>query len=236
MSYPKKAPKAKTAAKEQEWEKQRDKASGIQKRDQLKSLLVNKFKTKYAVQLKDHRLEALLLDEVAKFISQSTLTEANLQKFDLHLGTLFHERSAKGSAVGAKAGAAATPHEAKTNPKEVASLAQAPADPTASPQKDNWACIVEYNRKLHDDEQKAALDKQKDMKTKLKAELDRQIEDKRKLQAAQQQKEKDLEARQVRMETDQQNRDRAKEQHQKELVLKQSLEARKISERIIPFV
>ncbi len=230
MSYPKRSPKQ--GKSEQDWAKQKDKAYGNQKRDQIKVLLLNKFKTKYATAMKDPKAESLLVAEVVKFISQSTLTEANLQKLDVRIAATLKAKPSAAKSPGASPNPkAAVPSVAASPPK----LSAAEAKPTAGAEpsaEDNWAYIMEYNKKLHEEEQQAYLEKQKWMKTKMKSELDRQMELKRKLLEKQEQNERDLEARQVRLETDLELKDRTKELKEKERVLKQSHEMQRIAERI----
>ena len=240
MSYPKKTTKPKTgksAKDEKEWEKQRDKNYGIQKRDQLKSLLLGKFKTKYVTELKDPKMEALIANEVLKFISQSTLTEANLQKLDTQIGELLKSKVEVHKPKPAE-GHGKTDHKPESvKAKEGSKKETAPdkGTPTTAEEKkaeDSWACIVDYNKKQYDGEQQALLAKQKDMKIKMKQELDKQIESKKKIQEEQKRKEKETEEIQVKLETDLEHKDKIKDLKQKERVVKETMEAQDIFESI----
>ncbi len=62
---------------EQRWEK----LLGIQKREQLKGMLVHKFKLKYG-----NKAEQYINNEVGKFLSNNRLTEENLKKLDERIG------------------------------------------------------------------------------------------------------------------------------------------------------
>ena len=59
----------------------REKLLNIQKKEQLKGLLVNKFKLKYG-----DNAEKLITNEVTKFLTNDRLTEANLVKLDSKIG------------------------------------------------------------------------------------------------------------------------------------------------------
>jgi hypothetical protein len=54
----------------------------IQKREQLKGLLVNKFKTKYG---NHSAIRKLIENEVQRFLTNDRLTEANLKALDIRL-------------------------------------------------------------------------------------------------------------------------------------------------------
>lgn len=62
-------------------ESRKEKLLNIQKKEQLKGLLVNKFKLKYG-----DKAEKLITSEVAKFLKNDRLTESNLVKLDEKIG------------------------------------------------------------------------------------------------------------------------------------------------------
>ena len=62
-------------------EQKRDKLLNIQKREQLKGMLIHKFKLKYG-----DKAEAYINNEVGKFLSNNRLTEENLKKLDEKIG------------------------------------------------------------------------------------------------------------------------------------------------------
>lgn len=59
----------------------REKLLNIQKKEQLKGLLVNKFKLKYG-----DKAEKMITNEVTKFLNTERLTEANLVQLDSKIG------------------------------------------------------------------------------------------------------------------------------------------------------
>ncbi len=59
----------------------REKLQGIQKREQLKGMLVNKFKAKYGA-----KQSAAISNQVDKFLNENRLTEENLKKLDDKIG------------------------------------------------------------------------------------------------------------------------------------------------------
>ncbi len=62
-------------------EQRREKLLGIQKREQLKGMLIHKFKLKYG-----NKAEQYINNEVSKFLSNNWLTEENLKKLDEKIG------------------------------------------------------------------------------------------------------------------------------------------------------
>jgi hypothetical protein len=63
-------------------EAKRERLVEIQKREQLKGLLINKFKLKYGTQ---QNLDKFIGTEVQKFLTNDRLTEANLKNLDLKI-------------------------------------------------------------------------------------------------------------------------------------------------------
>jgi len=58
--------------------KRMNKLESIQKREKLKSMLVNKFKNKYGINEDNQKLT----DEVSQFVKTEKLTEENLKRLD----------------------------------------------------------------------------------------------------------------------------------------------------------
>jgi hypothetical protein len=78
MSYPKVPPKANTKQPTRLSEERKARLLKLQEREELKGLLISKFKKKYG--------GAQFVDkEVENFIKTETLTEANLRKLDERL-------------------------------------------------------------------------------------------------------------------------------------------------------
>ena len=71
----------------------------IQKREQLKGLLINKFKLKYG-----DRAESMITNEVAKFLRNDRLTEENLRKLDSRIGKEAMNRLKKDDILSEKRG------------------------------------------------------------------------------------------------------------------------------------
>ena len=71
----------------------------IQKREQLKGLLINKFKLKYG-----DRAESMITNEVAKFLRNDRLTEENLKKLDSRIGKEAMNRQKKDDILSEKRG------------------------------------------------------------------------------------------------------------------------------------
>ena len=62
-------------------EARKEKLLNIQKKEQLKGLLINKFKLKYG-----DKAEKLITSEIDKFLKNDRLTESNLVKLDDKIG------------------------------------------------------------------------------------------------------------------------------------------------------
>lgn len=84
MSYPKRGPVGPQASKESE----RSAKLG-QKKEQLKTLLVNKFRGKYQIIAGGEDFDRVLKHEVEKFVMQGTMNEAELLKLDKRLAQVF---------------------------------------------------------------------------------------------------------------------------------------------------
>lgn len=74
-----KSEKGSTAGKSQMSESRRERLLDIQKREQLKGMLVNKFKLKYG---NKPNIASYIDNEVGKFLKNDRLTEENLKRLD----------------------------------------------------------------------------------------------------------------------------------------------------------
>jgi hypothetical protein len=96
-------------------EGRREKLLNIQKKEQLKGLLINKFKLKYG-----ENAEKLITSEVSKFLKNDRLTEGNLVKLDEKIGKandkshkaddILSEHRSQKSAGGSRKSNASRPH------------------------------------------------------------------------------------------------------------------------------
>lgn len=73
-------------------EKRRERLVEIQKREQLKGLLTNKFKVKYGT---SQGLDKYIENEVLKFLTNERLTEANLKSLDYKIAKESDNRDKK---------------------------------------------------------------------------------------------------------------------------------------------
>lgn len=74
-----KSERGSTAGKSQMSESRREKLLDIQRREQLKGMLVNKFKLKYGDK---PQIASYIDNEVARFLKNDRLTEDNLKRLD----------------------------------------------------------------------------------------------------------------------------------------------------------
>lgn len=194
MSYPKVPPKPSQTAATKLSDQQRARLLKLQEREELKGLLVNKFKKKYGN-------EAGFIDkEVENFMKQETLTEANLQKLDDKIKKRVDAdqrsvsqkseaqpkpitpsvRSSKNSVKGSDQMSVASSMRSSVKSSEF----------TPEDNEDEWAAILEYDTIMFHEEEKARLRREIENKMKLKRELDRQLNDKNRKKLSEQEEER----------------------------------------------
>lgn len=78
-----KSEKGSIGSKQSANEQKRERLLDIQKREQLKGLLVNKFKLKYGA--KNPNIATYIDNEVQKFLKNDRLTEDNLKNLDMKI-------------------------------------------------------------------------------------------------------------------------------------------------------
>ena len=186
MSYPKVPPKPSQTAASKLSDQQKARLLKLKDREELKGLLVNKFKKKYGKE------SGFIDKEVENFMKQETLTEANLQKLDdkikkkaeLDQVSQTHKSDAKSQAkakvVTPNVQSSKNSVKAPDQFSDVSSLrsSQASSAYAAEDNEDEWAAILEYDTMMFREEEKARLRREIENKLKLKRELDRQLNDK----------------------------------------------------------
>jgi hypothetical protein len=194
MSYPKVPPKPSQTAASKLTDQQKARLLKLQEREELKGLLVNKFKKKYGQQA------GFIDKEVENFMKQETLTEANLQKLDdkikkkAELDQVSHSSKSEAKskavtpAVQSSKNSVRSPDEysvASTVKSSNKSSVFVPED-----NEDEWAAILEYDTLMFREEEKARLRREIENKNKLKRELDRQLQDKNRKKLSEEEEEK----------------------------------------------
>lgn len=197
-----------SSAKSGQSEARRQRLLDIQKREQLKGLLVNKFKVKYGD--KGPALAKYIDNEVQKFLKNDRLTEDNLKKLDdrilkesetrdkkeavlddhLSQKSRAHSQQAKKprSVAGSHmSGASSTKNKVAVNKPQqqfdtysVRSGSQGAMTEVYSElnEDDEWTAIQKFNTLLHYEEQKQALMRDRERKRLIKEELDKQLTEK----------------------------------------------------------
>jgi len=182
-------------------EARKEKLMDIQKREQLKGMLINKFKLKYGDK---PQIGKYIDNEVARFLKNDRLTEANLQNLDTKINKevnlrdkkddILSQRSGRSGSQGSRAGKIGTlsarsvnslPASAKAmsvksnrgadNASQVSrSTVQSRQTDIYSEinEEDEWFAIQKFNTLLHYEEQKQALQREKERKRLIKEELD----------------------------------------------------------------
>lgn len=178
----------------------------IQKREQLKGMLVSKFKLKYG-EKKD--LGKYIDNEVARFLKNDRLTEDNLRTLDVkiskeadlrvkreailddHKSNAGSVRSRKSATQAAGAGDTRSVHSRRSSQaarsvrsrqadeiSRVSSASRRTEVYSELAEDDEWTAIEKFNTLLHYEEQKQMILKEQERRRLIKAELDRQIKDK----------------------------------------------------------
>lgn len=91
-----KSNKALSQAGSQISESRRERLVEIQKREQLKGLLINKFKVKYGT---TQGLDKFIENEVQRFLTNERLTEASLKQLDAKIAREADQRDRKSQIV-----------------------------------------------------------------------------------------------------------------------------------------
>lgn len=196
MSYPKVPPKPNVSQPTKLTEERKARLLKLQEREELKGLLISKFKKKYG--------GAGFIDkEVENFIKTENLTEANLRKLDDRLAA--KQEMQPGSRAGSKAGSVksmsnASVHSQRSQASQK-SAARAPSERSAPRQiqddarsvassasyqssvyvpeddEDEWAAILEHNTIMYREEERQRLLREQENRLKMKKELDRQMQE-----------------------------------------------------------
>jgi len=190
MSYPPQKTEGETAAVNPKLsEKRKERLMNIKKREELKDVLIYKFKEKYGDQASN--ASAMIGKEVDKFVGNASVTEANLARLERRI----HKRTAR-------------PDDAKSEVSNVSSYSRSSAGRSARMGKpaavaqtmegipedarfDNyeWSKLDEYASYLHEQDavrQRLGL---VDMQKKLRADLDKQVADQRRKKQRQREEE-----------------------------------------------
>ena len=187
MSYPKVPPKPHVSTTTKLSEERRARLLKLQEREELKGLLINKFKAKYGGKA---NVEA----EVENFIKNNTLTENNLRLLDERIKNQSQPAGApeqpaqqvpkapsvKSDAKSVKSGAKSVPRSAPrsfasdemsvTSSQSKQSSAYVPAD-----DENQWAEILSHDTLLYREEERARMQRETENKLKLQRELERQL-------------------------------------------------------------
>jgi hypothetical protein len=183
MSYPKKGPVLNTGTQ-----------MGKERREQLKNMLITKFKLKYCSR-RDEEGELFITREVSQFLTEKTLTEANLKRLDEKLYKIFSAQDqeepqagmpqssqSQRSNVSKQSAVSKQSHQSHQSLQSKQSQKSERADrpPTTSTvnEVDVWGKISAYNRNMFEQEEEKTKQRKKDMQAQMKKELDRQMREK----------------------------------------------------------
>ena len=241
MSYPKRPGKPEVAkggkvAKDlkaaKEAQQDKDKAYGLQQREELKGLLVNKFKAKYSSESKLVAVESIIASEVSKFLVENKLTEPNLKVLDDLIAAKIKEAvdQAKSAAVESVAASKAKEDTKAVGHKAETQVGGREAAGAKAAEPEKRASGIDGNAGDLQGDKKGMAARQKEMRAKMKNELDLQIAEKKRLQEAQRQKDLEVEKRQIALENELEQKDKLKERQQKQAVMQQKKEAQSIFE------
>jgi hypothetical protein len=244
MSYPKVPPKPSLGPVTKISEQRRERLLKLQEREELKGLLVSKFKAKYGKE------STFIEREVDNFIKNETLTEANLRKLDDRIknqgGPVPPKRASSvksasnRSAASARSKASAISRQSqksqKGNPVEqqpngsefgfrddLSSDSRSMRSSSYVPEndEDEWAAIIEHDTAAFYEEEQARRRREMENKQKMKRELDRQLAEKNMKMQREEQEGKRYEAAQTRNIELQARREREREEEYKQKVLQE---------------
>ncbi|CDW85300.1 UNKNOWN [Stylonychia lemnae] len=182
-------------------ESRKERLVDIQKREQLKGLLSNKFKVKYG---NKPSVAKYIDNEVAKFLKNDRLTEENLKKLDDKIlkETLIRDKkeniqasrqsqkqdperlSHNSGALSRKSGlsgnkdAVQLPHLRYQESQRALELLDLRLILNLEDEDDEWTAIMKFNTLLHYEEQKKALLREQERKRLIRQELDKQMGEK----------------------------------------------------------
>eukprot|EP00357_Protocruzia_adherens_P006780 CAMPEP_0114978038 /NCGR_PEP_ID=MMETSP0216-20121206/3578_1 /TAXON_ID=223996 /ORGANISM="Protocruzia adherens, Strain Boccale" /LENGTH=494 /DNA_ID=CAMNT_0002339177 /DNA_START=132 /DNA_END=1616 /DNA_ORIENTATION=+ len=229
----------------------REKLLRIQKREELKGMLINKFKNKYNVS------NEILDREVNAVLKEQKLTKENLDNLERRLkqadpdarsvaSVSMKSRSSKApSVISGKSVATSRMSGATDLSKKVSQSSRKSAVPddqksvassirssaTVSSRKsqsvynadedDEWAAIQKFNQYLHGEEERQAKQKVRDQKLRMRAELDRQIAEKRALLEEEKRQEKLYDVAQTKHVKVMEERENRKKKEQQDKLLKE---------------
>ena len=187
MSYPKVPPKPHVSTSSKLSEERRARLLKLQEREELKGLLITKFKAKYGSKI---NVEA----EVDNFIKNNTLTENNLRILDERLknqaqGNSVPQAETAPRAPSAKAPSVKAPSvkapSVKSGPRsQVSDDDQMSVTSSRSKQssvyvpaddENQWAEILGHDTMLYREEERARMQREAENKLKLQRELERQL-------------------------------------------------------------
>ena len=194
MSYPKVPPKANLGQQSRLTDDRKARLLKLQEREELKGLLISKFKKKYGG-------AEFINKEVENFIKSETLTEANLRKLDDKLAQKYEFKapsskapSVAGSVRSQKSNASQRSQGSRMSQQSAASRQAAPQQPRQDDQisiassrsyqssvyepeddEDEWAAILEHNTMMYREEERQRLMREQENRVKMKKELDRQM-------------------------------------------------------------
>jgi len=195
-----------STAKSGQSDARREKLLDIQKREQLKGLLINKFKVKYGD--KGASLAKYIDNEVQRFLKNDRLTEDNLKKLDERIlkeselrdkkdailddhrsqksapkRALSQKDDARSVASSHMSGASALAKKAPAANFDTASWRSGSQGPKTEvyselDEDDEWTAIQKFNTLLHYEEQKQQMMRDRERKRLIKQELDKQLQEK----------------------------------------------------------
>ncbi len=155
-------------------------------RDQIKTLLINRFRVKYGA-IKRPELDSAIKQEVESLMRREKVYQSHLETIEKRLKGLVtasngqKKAATKGSAVpnGLNSSLIVPSAESKKlDPDSSTMLPSINKSQIISPTKNQWAKIIDYDLELYKADVKKALEVEQEKKKKIKAELDRQIQEK----------------------------------------------------------
>lgn len=195
-------------------EMKKEKLMDIQKREQLKGMLINKFKLKYGDK---PQISKFIDNEVVKYLKNDRLTEETLRNLDSKImkevtlrdkrEQITEDRKSNASRPNSQAGSrkpALDTQSVRSSRMSQRSQGRKAADNVSCTssqvapltevyseiaEEDEWTAIQKFNQLLHYEEQKQAMLREQERKRLMRQELDKQMQEKASRKKADQEEE-----------------------------------------------
>jgi len=217
------------------------------KRDQLKSVILDNFKSKYPLPFQNPKILSLATAEIDVYVTQTTITEQALQKLDLRIQQIIeecqkiyteeiHDKGPQLDNLEKTPEPVKVEFQEKSEPSlnKIEESVQTKLEPEIPKEikKEFPSSVIVSDKKKQEEEEKYTKSMKNKMRDNMKNQLDAQIELKKKSIIEQKQKEKEQERKLLELEIEKDKKEKEEEFKQKREKIAKSVAAQKQAERI----